>query len=177
MGKRYHIQCARIAAIIPCSDTSLFEIYICIYVLLWRHMSLSDSDSSCTDEVMKLADKGKWGEFVKPRCFSRLSIGRMKNMNRLNRIYGLKCRHCLHELIGSIMLSQVTSRNGRQNYWITCMYVSKDFVLYHNSASNIITLQNDKAKDCDRHPPQYVWVQISETGKVCLDDKGVRPRW
>jgi len=25
-------------------------------------------------------------------------------MNRLTRIYGLKCRHCLHELTGSMTL-------------------------------------------------------------------------
>jgi hypothetical protein len=37
---------------------------------------------------------------------------------------------------------------------------------------NTITLQNDKVKDCDRHPPQYVRVQIDEPGKVCLDVKG-----
>ena len=82
-----------------------------IYARLCGHMSLSGSDSSCIDEVMKPADKGKWGEFVKPRCFSRLSIGRMKNMNRLIRIYGLNRRHCLHELIGSIMWSPVICRN------------------------------------------------------------------
>lgn len=93
-------------------DTSLSEICTyCIYAWLCRRMSLSGSDSSCTDEVMKPADKGKWGEFVKPRCFSRLNIGRMKDMNRLNRIYGLKCRHCLHELTGSIMWSPIKCRN------------------------------------------------------------------
>ena len=27
----------------------------------------------------------------------------MKNMNRLTRIYGLKCRHHLHELTGGII--------------------------------------------------------------------------
>jgi len=34
-----------------------------------------------------------------------------------------------------------------------------------------ITLQNDKVKDCDWYPPQYVRVQIGKPGKVCLDDK------
>jgi hypothetical protein len=36
----------------------------------------------------------------------------------------------------------------------------------------VITLQNDKVKDCDRHPPQCVRVQIGKPGKVCLDVKG-----
>jgi len=37
---------------------------------------------------------------------------------------------------------------------------------------DIITLQHDKVKDCDWHPPQYVQVQIDKPGKVCLDVKG-----
>jgi len=36
----------------------------------------------------------------------------------------------------------------------------------------VITLEHDKVKDCDRHPPQYVQVQIGKPGKVCLDGKG-----
>jgi hypothetical protein len=36
----------------------------------------------------------------------------------------------------------------------------------------VITLQNDKVKDCDRHPPQYIRVQKGKPGKVCLDGKG-----
>ncbi|MEA3392335.1 MAG: hypothetical protein U9Q91_05095 [Candidatus Marinimicrobia bacterium] len=34
-------------------------------------------------------------------------------MNRLNRIYGLECRHYLHELIGSIVWSPVTRKHRR----------------------------------------------------------------
>jgi len=37
---------------------------------------------------------------------------------------------------------------------------------------SVITLQYDKVKDCDRHLPQYVRVQIGKPGKVCLDVKG-----
>lgn len=33
----------------------------------------------------------------------------------------------------------------------------------------VITLQNDKVKDCDRHPPQYVRVQIGKPGKACFE--------
>jgi hypothetical protein len=41
---------------------------------------------------------------------------------------------------------------------------------------SIIILQKDKVKDCDRHPPQYVRVQVGKLGKVYLDDKGARPQ-
>jgi len=37
-------------------------------------------------------------------------------MNRLNRIYGLKCRHCLHELIGSIVWPTVKRKYRRPVY-------------------------------------------------------------
>ncbi len=111
--------------LVPPWHEFIWNMLTCIYAWLCRHMSLSDSDSSCTDEVMKLADKGKWGEFVKPRCFSRLNIGRMKNMNRLNRVYGLKRRHYLHELTGSIMWSPVTCRNMETDLleWNVCVTV------------------------------------------------------
>ena len=67
-------------------------------------MSLGGSDLLYASKVMQPADNGKCGELVTPRCFSRLSSGWMKNMNRLTRIYGLNRRHCLHELIGSMRL-------------------------------------------------------------------------
>jgi hypothetical protein len=35
----------------------------------------------------------------------------------------------------------------------------------------VITLQHDKGKDCDRHPPQYDRVQIGKPGKVCLSPR------
>ena len=40
---------------------------------------------------------------------------------------------------------------------------------------SFITLQYAKAKGCDRHPRQYVRVQINEPGKVCLNVKGDAP--
>ena len=45
-------------------------------------------------------------------------------MNRLNRIYGLKCRHCLHELTGSIMWSLITRSNQEMDL-LNKMYVSQ----------------------------------------------------
>jgi len=53
--------CARLTALLCAAVTRTYLKYafICIYAWVCRHMSLSDSDSSCTDEVMKLADKGK----------------------------------------------------------------------------------------------------------------------
>ena len=117
---------------------------------------LNGSDLPYAGKVMWPVDNGKWGEFVKPRCFSRLSSGRMKNMNRLTRIYGLKCRHCLHELIGSITL------------W-TCMQTAWMNAIAQLCIHGAITLQNDKGKDCDRHPPHCVWVQMDKPGKVYIE--------
>lgn len=76
-------------------------------------------------------------------------------MNRLTRICGLKRRHCLHELTGSMMLRckyallcRVVELNVRIRQW-TNVYTT---IL----RLSIITLQHDKVKDCDRHPPHYV---------------------
>ncbi len=33
-----------------------------------------------------------------------LSIGRLRNTNRLNRVYGLKCHHHLHDITGDIRI-------------------------------------------------------------------------
>jgi len=53
------------------------------------------------------------------------------------------------------------------------MYLAMDKRYITILRLGVITLQNDKVKDCDRHPPQYVRVQIGKLGKVCLDAKGV----
>jgi len=42
-----------------------------------------------------------------------------------------------------------------------------------NLRLSIITLQHDKVKDCDRHPPQYVLVQIGKPRKDYV--KGADP--
>ena len=52
--------------------------------------------------VTKPVGNGTCGEVVTPRCVSRLSIGRLRNTNRLIRICGLKCRLHLHGLIGGM---------------------------------------------------------------------------
>ena len=102
----------------------------------------------------------------------------MKNMNRLTRICGLKRRHCLHELIGS-MMAEVQRQIGfaPPSCWIKCMSLTMGKRYITILRLSIITLQHDKVKDCDRHPPQYVRVQIGKPGKVCLNAKGARPRW
>ena len=98
----------------------------------------------------------------------------MKNMNRLIRIYGLNRRHCLHELTGSmtaVSLQQVGAR--RPSCGVTCMYPAMDKRTTTILRLGVITLQHDKGKDCDRHPPHDVRVQVGQPGKVCLDMKGV----
>ena len=81
----------------------------------------------------------------------------MKNMNRLIRIYGLNRRHCLHELTGSMTF--VSSEMYVLRYRLVEIHVriqrwtKRDITI---PRLRVITLQNDKVKDCDRHPPQYV---------------------
>jgi hypothetical protein len=85
-------------------------------------------------------------------------------MNRLTRIYGLKDRHGLHELTGRMMLYPV----GIPTCWIICTCSTMDKPTTTILRLGVITLQNAKVKDCDRHPPQYARVQIGKPGKVSL---------
>ncbi len=54
------------------------------------------------DRVTKPVGNGTCGEVVTPRCVSRLSVGRLRNTNRLIRVYGLKCRLHRHDLMGGM---------------------------------------------------------------------------
>jgi len=67
-------------------------------------MSPSGGDLLSTGRVTKPAGKGGWGETVTPRWPSRLSIGRLRNTNRLIRVWGLKCHLRLHGLTGGTLM-------------------------------------------------------------------------
>ena len=90
-------------------------------------------------------------------------------MNRLIRIYGLKCRHCLHELTGSMTLYFALQLGTEvPNYRVMCMCSLMDKRNITILRLGVITLQYDKVKDYDRHPPQYARVQIDKPGKACF---------
>jgi len=65
-------------------------------------VSRSGGDLSNIGRVTEPVGNGVCGEVVTPRCTSRLSIGRLRNTNRLNRVYGLKCHLHLHDLSGGL---------------------------------------------------------------------------
>jgi len=90
------------------------------------------------------------------------------------------CRHCDKSLtqtqikqasMPAMPINKGIATSSLLSQLITSKY-QYGLPLYRQEAM----FKHDKVKDCDRHPPQYVRVQIGKPGKVCLNAKGARPR-